>query len=82
MDAMWSIKKITDETYFSIGNIFNGFESPMERHEELVVSNSFMKSVFKTNLYLHLITRGEEINDDLQQIFDTGSAFHCYVLEQ
>ncbi|MFT7880877.1 MAG: PD-(D/E)XK nuclease-like domain-containing protein [Sulfurimonas sp.] len=77
----WEIKNIADETYFSYGNIFNGFESPKDRHEELVVSNSFMKSVFKTNLHHYLTVGCDEIDDDLQEIFDTGSAFHCYVLE-
>lgn len=78
---MFEIKKITDEAYFAYGNIFNGFEKPIDRHEELVVSNSFMKSVFKTNLHHQLIVGNEEVDEELQQVFDTGSAFHCYVLE-
>lgn len=78
----WIIKKIEDEAYFQVGDIFNGLKEPRERHEELVVSNSFLKQVFEYNIY-HIITHGlPPVEDKLQQeVFNPGSAFHCYILE-
>lgn len=77
----WSIKKINDEAYFAHGNIFDGFEHASDRHSEWVISNSTLKKVRDTTLH-HLITVGDiKVDDKLQGIFDTGSAFHCYVLE-
>jgi len=77
----WQIKDVSDDAYFSVGDIFNGMTNPIDRHSSLVVSNSFLKSVFKTNLHHRLICGEEEIDEELQAIFDTGSAFHAYVLE-
>lgn len=78
---MWQIKDISDDLYFSIGDIFNGFDSPLNRHSELVVSNSFIKQVFDTNMYHRLVAGAIEVDKKLQGIFDVGKAFHCYVLE-
>lgn len=74
-------KKISDEAYFKIGDIFDGFGEPIDRHKELVVSNSFLKKVYETNLHHYLLDGYEEISDDLKEIFRLGSGFHCYVLE-
>ena len=77
----WEAKKISDAVYFAYGDIFKGMTEAIDSHKELVVSNSFLKSIFKTNLYHRLIVGGEEIDEELQEIFDIGSGFHAYVLE-
>lgn len=77
----WIAKDITDEAYFKIGDIFGGMDEPRDRHKELVVSNSFLKKVYETNLYHYLEDGFEEIDEDLQEVFNLGSAFHCYILE-
>ncbi len=77
----WEIKNIEDESYFKIGSIFGGFDEPQDRHKELVVSNSFLKKVYETNLHDYLLDGNEEIGEDLQEIFDIGSSTHCFVLE-
>lgn len=78
---MWQIKDISDDAYFRIGDIFGGFDNPLDRHKELVVSNSFMKQVFDTNMYHRLVAGAIEVDEKLQDIFDVGKAFHCYTLE-
>lgn len=78
---MWQIKKISDEQYFSLGDVFDGFDCPTNRNQELIISNSFMKQIFDTNLYHRLVAGETEIDEDLQGIFDVGKAFHCFVLE-
>lgn len=77
---MWQIKKISDEAYFAAGDILSGFDT-VSRHRDLIVSNSFLKQIFKSNLF-HYLTTKDEISDELQKIFDVGSAFHCYILER
>lgn len=76
----WEIKDISDEAYFSIGDISKEM-SPVDSHDKLVVSNSFIKKVFKTNLRHELIFGDNEVDEDLQEIFDIGSGFHAYILE-
>lgn len=80
--SAWTIKKISDEAYFKIGDIFNGLKEAKERHTELVVSNSFVKQVFERNMY-DIVTHGlPPVDDKLQlEVFNPGSAFHCYLLE-
>ena len=66
---------ITDEEYFSIGKI------DLFDHNQLVVSASFLKQVFDRDLYEVLIKGSGTISDELQYMFDVGSAFHTFVLE-
>lgn len=77
----WIAKDISDDAYFAIGDIFGGMDEPKDRHSELVVSNSFIKKVYETNLYYYLEDGHEEVDEELQEIFDVGSGFHCHVLE-
>jgi len=69
------LTKITDEEYFSIGKVdaFN--------HKSLVTSASFFKQVFDRDLYEVLIKGNGTISDELQYMFDVGSAFHTFCLE-
>lgn len=71
-----SLKKISDEEYFKIGNIdyFN--------HKDLVLSASTLKNIYSLDAYDVLINKGNKtISKELKYVFDTGSAFHCYILE-
>ena len=77
----WKIAPIPDEDYFGIGCIFGGMDEPVDRHKEIVISASTLKAHVETNLFFWLMNGGETISDDLQEIFDVGSAFHCHVLE-
>lgn len=73
---------MSDEKYFSSGDIFRDeFKKPIELHNELIVSNSFLSQVFKRGLYNVLHDHEQKISDELKEIFKLGSAFHCYVLE-
>jgi len=67
-------KNLDDVDYFALGKI-----DPLNE-KALIISASFMKKVFSTDLY-HVLTTPQIIGDELQYIFDLGSAFHCYVLE-
>lgn len=78
---MFEMKNISDDAYFKIGSIYSGMKDPIDRHKDLVVSTSWMKKVYKTNLYHELLFGNNEVDEDLQEIFDIGSAFHAYVLE-
>lgn len=80
---MFKLRKgIDDATYFSLGDIFKDeFKSPIDLHGELVVSNSFLGQAFKRGLYNVLQDHEQKISDELMEIFNLGSAFHCYVLE-
>ena len=73
---MFEIKEMSDAHYFGIGTV------DIFKPKELVVSNSWLKKVFNNGLYDVLIAPDEVIDDDLQVIFDVGSAFHCFVLEK
>ncbi|NOR57194.1 MAG: hypothetical protein GQ474_01575 [Sulfurimonas sp.] len=77
----WQVKDITDKAYFAYGDIFGGIDSPLDGHKELVVSNSFIKNIFKSNLFCFLQSGGTIVDEALQEIFDVGSGFHCYCLE-
>jgi len=67
--------KEDDNAYFSRGAIY------FFNHKKLVTSASFFKAVFDTDLY-HVLKVGiKKPDDDLQKIFDLGSAFHCFILE-
>lgn len=77
----WKTDDISDEAYFKIGDIFGGMDEPIDRHKEVVVSASMLKAHHETNLYFWLMNGGLEVSDDLQEIFDVGSGFHCHVLE-
>lgn len=78
----WEIKKISDESYFKVGDIFNQIEEPRKLHDKLVVSNSFIKQVFERNMY-DIATHGlPPVPEKLQlEVFNPGSGFHCYILE-
>jgi hypothetical protein len=65
---------LTDREYFSIGDV------DLFNHKALVASASFFGQVFNRDLY-DVLLGGGKITDDLQYVFDTGSAFHCYCLE-
>lgn len=78
----YQIRKITDEAYFGAGDIFAGMDSPLNRNNELIVSASYLKNVFRTNQYHHIITGGYNVDEDKQVFFTVGSGFHCYVLER
>ncbi len=69
------LSKIDDVDYFELGkkDLFN--------EKALITSASFFKSVFSSDLYQVLLMGDNKVSDDLQYIFDVGSAFHCYVLE-
>jgi len=74
-------KDISDDDYFALGDIFSdAIKDPVDLHSELVVSNSFLGQVFKRGLFNVLYDK-QDVSDDLQEIFNLGSAFHCYVLE-
>lgn len=70
------LRKIEDDDYFSIGSVdfFN--------HKDLVLSASTLKSIFKSDAYEVLIKQNrQEISEELQYMFDVGSAFHAFCLE-
>jgi hypothetical protein len=70
------ILKISDDEYFSIGKV-SYFDN-----EKLVLSASTLKEIYKRDAYEVLIKENKaEISKELQYIFDVGSAFHCYILE-
>ncbi len=66
---------LSDEEYFSIGKV------DLHNHKALVTSASFIKQVFDRDLYDVLIKGSGTISDELQYMFDVGSAFHTFVLE-
>ena len=77
----WTATDISDDAYFAIGDIFGGMDEPRDRHKELVVSNSFLKKIYQTNMFHYIEDGYEEISEELQDVFDLGSGFHCYILE-
>ena len=72
---MSKLINISDAEYFATGEV------DILNHEDLVVSNSLLKQIFHRGLYDVLCGGGQEISDDLQEIFDLGSAFHTFLLE-
>jgi len=75
------IHKIKDETYFKIGDIFGGMKEAIDRHEELVVSASFLKNCVNSSLYSVLMGEGFKPDNELKKALIVGSAWHCYILE-
>ena len=73
------LKNIADEDYFAIGDLSKEM-TPVDSHKKMVVSASFVKSTFRTNLY-HSVLFKDKVDEELQKIFDIGSAFHCFILE-
>jgi len=73
----WLLQNISDDVYFNtlVGN------DGANCQDTLWVSNSWLKDVFKTNLNFMLTHGREPITDELQEVFDVGSAFHTYILE-
>ena len=72
----WKKLKIQDEKYFSIGD--------MTDYKKLVVSQSWLKEVFKFGLYPVLNgykTFGDEIAEQTERSLKIGTAFHCLLLE-
>jgi len=72
----WKSLKIPDEKYFSIGNAKN--------YKELVVSQSWLKEVFKFGLYPVLNgfeTFGDNTSKQTERSLKIGTAFHCMLLE-
>ncbi len=78
----FQIKNITDDEYFATGDIFNGFAPPAEAHNDLVVSASFLKRVYNTNLFHILKTPKPTYSADTNLAMKFGSAFHCICLEE
>ena len=77
----WTAKDISDDAYFAVGDVFKGMDEAIDRHKDLVISASTLKAQYETNLYFWLMSGGFQVSEDLQEIFDLGSAFHCHVLE-
>ena len=68
--------KLSDEAYFNIGKV------SIFHHEELVLSVSTLKQIWKKDAYEVLVKDNkQEVDAELQYVFDVGSAFHCFVLE-
>ena len=66
--------KISDKKYFSIG------KADINNPKDLVISASFLKRVFREGLHNTLLLP-MQVEESLQDVFDLGSAFHCFVLE-
>jgi len=76
----FTLKDISDKLYFGMGDISKEM-SPIDAHDKLIVSASFLKRVYKENLHNVIMFPNHKVDSDLQKLFDIGSAFHCYVLE-
>ena len=71
---MWELKKISDEEYFSLG------ELNIKHPKKLVVNASLLKDIFNRGLFEVLIEPTEHSETTLKN-FKTGSALHKYILE-
>jgi len=74
-------KKMSDEDYFAVGDIFDGFCDPIQRAEELVISASFLKRVYNSNLFDVLKSGKPSYSRETKEHFKFGTALHCYILE-